>query len=76
MASAADNADPIDLLHFAISDLGHSKSELSDILRSRSRASEVPNRRRPLTVEMIREISMAWKIPADLLVRPSSPARA
>jgi hypothetical protein len=41
------------------------------LLGSRSRASEVLNRRRALTVEMIRTISDAWKIPADLLVKPS-----
>jgi antitoxin component HigA of HigAB toxin-antitoxin module len=41
------------------------------LLGSRSRASEVLNRRRALTVEMIRTISEAWKIPADLLVKPS-----
>jgi HTH-type transcriptional regulator/antitoxin HigA len=67
----ADASDPIDLLHFAISDLGHSQAELADLLCSRSRASEVLNRRRALTVEMIRTISEAWKIPADLLVKPS-----
>jgi HTH-type transcriptional regulator/antitoxin HigA len=68
---AVDDADPIDLLHFAISDLGHSQAELADLLGSRPRASEVLNRRRALTVEMIRTISEAWKIPADLLVKPS-----
>jgi HTH-type transcriptional regulator / antitoxin HigA len=67
----ADASDPIDLLHFAISDLGHTQAELAALLGSRSRASEVLNRRRALTVEMIRTISEAWKIPADLLVRPS-----
>lgn len=66
-----DDADPIDLLHFAISDLGHTQAELATLLGSRSRASEVLNRRRALTVEMIRTISEAWKIPADLLVKPS-----
>jgi HTH-type transcriptional regulator/antitoxin HigA len=66
-----DASDPIDLLHFAISDLGHSQAELADLLGSRSRASEVLNRRRALTVEMIRTISEAWKIPADLLVKRS-----
>jgi HTH-type transcriptional regulator / antitoxin HigA len=68
---AVDDADPIDLLHFAISDLGHTQAELADLLGSRPRASEVLNRRRALTVEMIRTISEAWKIPADLLVKPS-----
>jgi HTH-type transcriptional regulator / antitoxin HigA len=69
-----DTSDPIDLLHFAISDLGHSQAELAELLGSRSRASEVLNRRRTLTVEMIRTISEAWKIPADLLIRPTSAA--
>ncbi len=66
-----DDADPIDLLHFAISDMGHTQAELAALLGSRSRASEVLSRRRALTVEMIRTISEAWKIPAGLLVRPS-----
>jgi HTH-type transcriptional regulator/antitoxin HigA len=66
-----DGSDPIDLLGYAIDELGHSQAELADLLGSRSRASEILNRRRPLTVEMIHKISQAWKIPADLLVRPS-----
>ena len=55
-----DGSDPID-----------SQAELAELLGSRSRASEVLSRRRSLTVEMIRKISQAWRIPADLLVRPS-----
>ena len=66
-----DASDPIDLLNYAIEELGHSQAELADLLGSRSRASELLNRRRPLTVEMIHKISEAWKIPADLLVKPS-----
>lgn len=66
-----DVSDPIDLLNYAIDELGHSQAELAELLGSRSRASELLNRRRPLTVEMIHKISEAWKIPADLLVKPS-----
>lgn len=66
-----DISDPIDLLNYAIDELGHSQAELAELLGSRSRASEILSRRRPLTVEMIHKISQAWKIPADLLVRPS-----
>jgi HTH-type transcriptional regulator/antitoxin HigA len=66
-----DISDPIDLLNYAIEELGHTQAELADLLGSRSRASELLNRRRPLTVEMIHKISEAWKIPADLLVKPS-----
>jgi HTH-type transcriptional regulator/antitoxin HigA len=65
-----DKSDPVDLLNYAISELGRTQAELAELLGSRSRASEVLGRRRALTVEMIRKISDAWKIPADLLVRP------
>ena len=62
--------DPVDVLRYAIEELGHSQAELADILGSRSRASEVLARRRPLTLEMIQKINANWKIPADLLVQP------
>jgi len=65
-----DASDPVDVLNYAIGELGHSQAELAVLLGSRSRASELLNRRRPLTVEMIHTISEAWKIPAALLVRP------
>jgi HTH-type transcriptional regulator / antitoxin HigA len=65
-----DTSDPIDLLNYAIDELGHTQAELAELLGSRSRASEVLGRRRALTVDMIRKISDAWKIPAELLVRP------
>ena len=65
-----ESFDPIDVLHYAIEELGHSQSELAELLGSRSRASEILTRRRALTVDMIYKISDAWKIPADLLVRP------
>ena len=62
--------DPIEVLNYVIEELGHSQAELAELLGSRSRASEVLSRRRALTVDMIHKISEAWKIPADLLVRP------
>jgi len=58
--------DPVDVLRYAIDDLGHTQTELADLLGSRSRASEILARRRALTVEMIHKISQAW----NLLVRP------
>jgi HTH-type transcriptional regulator/antitoxin HigA len=63
-------ADPIEVLRYAISELGHSQAELAELLGSRPRASEVLNRRRALTVEMVHKISTKWHIPADILVRP------
>jgi antitoxin component HigA of HigAB toxin-antitoxin module len=62
--------DPVDVLRHAIDELGHTQAELAELLGSRSRASEILSRRLALTVEMIHKIGEAWKIPADLLVRP------
>jgi HTH-type transcriptional regulator/antitoxin HigA len=70
------NFDPVDVLRYAIDELGHTQAELAELLGSRSRASEVLSRRRALTVEMIHKIGEAWKIPADLLVRPYRIERA
>ncbi len=68
--------DPIDALQYAIDEFGHTQAELAELLGSRPRASEILARRRALTVEMIQKISEAWKIPADLLVRPYRIERA
>jgi HTH-type transcriptional regulator/antitoxin HigA len=68
--------DPIDVLNYAIEELGHTQAELAELLGSRSRASEILSRRRALTVDMIHKVSEAWKIPADLLVRPYRIERA
>jgi len=68
--------DPIDVLRYAIDELGHTQAELAELLGSRSRASEVLSRRRALTVEMIHKVGEAWKISADLLVRPYKTERA
>ena len=73
---AESEFDPIDVLRFAIDEWGHTQAELAELLGSRSRASEILARRRALTVEMIHTISEAWKIPADLLVRPYRVERA
>lgn len=68
--------DPIDVLRYAIDELGHTQAELAELLGSRSRASEILSRRRALTVEMIHRIGEAWKVPAGLLVRPYKLERA
>ena len=45
--------DPIDVLRYAIEELGHTQAELAKIIGSRARASEILARRRPLTLHMI-----------------------
>ncbi|MGL9616394.1 XRE family transcriptional regulator [Bradyrhizobium sp. U531] len=63
---ATRSGDPVDVLHFAIESMGRSQSELAALI-GRNRASEILNRVRPLTLEMIRIISREWGIPIDAL---------
>lgn len=63
-------ADPVDVLHYAITSMSRSQAELADILGSRSRASEILHRKRALNLDMIRAISAAWKIPMEALASP------
>ena len=61
------DADPIDVLRFAIESMGRTQADLARIVGSRSRASEILNRKRRLTLDMIREISAAWHLPVSTL---------
>ena len=63
---ATTHGDPVDVLHFAIESMGRSQAELAALI-GRNRASEILNRVRPLTLEMIRTISKEWNIPIDAL---------
>lgn len=63
------NADPIDVLHFAIESMGKTQADLAHLI-GRNRASEILNRVRPLTLDMIRSISTEWKIPVEALTAP------
>src|SRR5262245_48685109 len=59
-------ADPIDVLNFAIKSMDRSQADLGRIL-GRARASEILNRKRRLTLDMIRAISAEWKLPIETL---------
>lgn len=72
---ATSRGDPIDVLHFAIESMGWSQTELAALI-GRNRASEILNRVRPLTLEMIRTISKEWNIPIGALTAQYELARA
>jgi HTH-type transcriptional regulator/antitoxin HigA len=65
---AIPDSDPIEVLEFAIESMGHTQAELAGIIGSRSRASEILNRKRALTLPMIRDIAATWHIPINTLV--------
>ena len=59
-----DDTDPLDTLTLLMKTQGRSQSDLAGVLNSRSRASEILNRRRALSADMIEAVSSAWSIPA------------
>ena len=67
---ALGEPDPIDILAFAMVAQGRSQADLAQLLGSRSRASEILNRRRHLSAEMITRLSEAWSLPRELLRTP------
>lgn len=60
--------DPVEFIKNVMEFKGLGQNELAVVLQSRSRASEILNRKRPLTLWQIRKISTAWKLPADSLI--------
>lgn len=63
--------DPIDAISERMNDLGMSRTDLGAILGAPSgRVSEILNRRRPLTIDMIRKLSAALGLSEHCLVQP------
>jgi HTH-type transcriptional regulator / antitoxin HigA len=64
--------DPIDALLYHMESRGLTRRDLEPFLGSRARVAEVLNRRRPLTIDMIRKLHEGLGISADVLIRPYS----
>ena len=64
------DVDPIEAIKAAMAETGKTQSDLAELLGSRPRASEALNGKRALTVDMIHKLSRAWRLPADVLVKP------
>ena len=64
--------DPIEALLYHMESRGLARRDLEPYLGSRARVAEVLNRRRALTIEMIRKLHEGLGISADVLIRPYS----
>ena len=68
---AIDIPDPIDAIKFQMEQMGLSRRELEPFIGSRARVAEILNRKRPLSLEMIRRLNSGLKIPANVLIQPT-----
>ena len=63
-------SDPVEAVKYHMEETGRSQADLAVLFGSRSRASEVLNRKRMLTIEMAWKLHREWHIPAESLIRP------
>ena len=61
--------DPVAAIEFMMEQKGLTRRDLEPAIGSRGRVSEVLNRKRPLTLPMVRALSVLLDIPTDVLVR-------
>ena len=65
-----DPPDAIEAIKFRMEQQGLDRKDLADILGSRARVAEVLNRRRGLSINMIRRLHEKLGISVEVLIRP------
>jgi HTH-type transcriptional regulator/antitoxin HigA len=61
--------DPIEAIKFRMEQLGYNQNDLANVVGLKSRASEILNRKRKLSLEMIRQIHDRLNIPTEVLIQ-------
>ncbi|CAN1560269.1 COG5499 Predicted transcription regulator containing HTH domain [Flavobacteriaceae bacterium] len=61
--------DPIEAIKFRMEQMGYNQNDLANIVGLKSRASEILNRKRKLSLEMIRQLHERLHIPTDVLIQ-------
>ncbi len=62
--------DPIAAVEFMMEQKALTRRDLEPAIGSRGRVSEILNRKRPLTLPMVRALSSLLDIPTEILARP------
>jgi HTH-type transcriptional regulator/antitoxin HigA len=71
-----DPPDPIEAIKFRMEQQGLSRKDLEPLIGTRTRVAEVLNRKRSLSIAMIRRLHSRLGISADVLIRPSQKGKA
>ena len=61
--------DPIEAIKFRMEQMGYNQADLAGIIGLKSRASEILNRKRKLSLVMIRQLHEKMNIPTDVLIQ-------
>jgi HTH-type transcriptional regulator/antitoxin HigA len=68
--------DPIEAIEYYMESRGLSRRDLEPYIGNRGRVSEILNRKRPLSIEMIRRLHAGLGISAEVLIQPYEYGRA
>src|SRR5215207_4301155 len=66
-----DPPDPIEAIRFRMEQQGLTRKDLEPLIGTRTRVAEVLNRKRNLSIGMIRRLHETLGIPAEMLIRPT-----
>ncbi|WP_339788799.1 transcriptional regulator [uncultured Imperialibacter sp.] len=61
--------DPIEAIKYSMEEIGMNQTELGQIIGDKAKASLVLNRKRKLSVSMIRRLHEHMKIPLEILIK-------
>ena len=61
--------DPMEAIKFRMEQMGYTQSDLAKVVGLKSRASEILNRKRKLTLEMIKLLHDNLKTPIEVLIQ-------
>lgn len=64
-----DFPDPIEAIKFRMEQLNYTQNDLGEIIGLKSRASEILNKKRKLSLNMIRKLSKSLNISSDVLIQ-------
>lgn len=62
--------DPIEAIKFRMEQLNMTQQDLAEVIGFKSRVSEILNKKRKLTLSMIRKLSETLSISPDILIKP------
>jgi HTH-type transcriptional regulator/antitoxin HigA len=66
-----DPPDPVEAIKFRMEQQGLTRKDLEQVIGTRTRVAEILNRKRSLSIAMIRRLHAQLGISADVLIRPS-----
>jgi HTH-type transcriptional regulator/antitoxin HigA len=71
-----DPPDPIEAIKFRMEQQGLTRRDLEELIGTRTRIAEILNRKRGLSISMIRRLHERLGISAEVLIRPSRKSAA